>query len=315
MKPSLPIFAYIKVEPIYANKGLSRLQMVNCAANSTYKSLTHPLRVSIRQILFTVLLLATAQSQTSIVAVRDPTRVVLAADSRISSTSSPFCKIRRCGNGFLAVSGIYDALTRDDQLFQLWPRLLETCRADIAPREQIAQLEAVGIAWLDNVLEFGKSHASSQAEYTQVREQATIGIVFVGQADQQFILARAIGNTMDIAGLSAAKAVTTSVYDYDLTLAGNTVQDVIFGHVEGLPESGERYRIYRLLGVAKGAEFFVNTTIINRPEDVAPPIDIVMIDAHGFHWLEQKPECQEKKQTPKPSPAKPRRRRKPSHTI
>jgi hypothetical protein len=280
------------------------------------KPLPKPVNFLIPSCLLILFIIGPIQGQTTIIAVRTKYQVVLAADSKLrnkSNSAPPFCKIRRCGNALLAVSGLYYVVTIYNEVVDVWPKLLETCSRDITPREQIARLQAAATAWLNARLEFAYKHSSTWMEYEGFRRRAHLEIVIIGWKVRPYIFGRVLEN-VEPRGLPASSVTAPIQYNYDTALKKNIFQDALFGHHENVPASEtQRTQTYRKLGLEAGAEFFVNTMISSRPEDVGPPVDVVRITKGGTQWIKRKPECEEKKDPqakPKSLPAKRRGRRK-----
>jgi len=266
-------------------------------------------------ILAFVLLLTsqTSRSQTTIVAVRDANTVIIAADSLHSTGDRHSCKIRQCGDAYLAVSGLTGASTNGDNL-ELWPALLEACKGPpVEPKARVSKLEQAATDWLNKAISLARQNTGPLEFQVKMPEKMLISFALVGWKNGGFVFTRGIGNVIYLTGEMRARPQENG-QDFDMRLASDQIAHAFLGHFEGIQKFVGTAEPFKTLGLIEGAKFLVTTMALDRPTDVGLPIDILRITKDGAQWIQRKPECEEQKAespTPKPKPAtRPTKRRR-----
>ncbi len=301
MKPNLPIFAHVEIERIHADHRFFR-RKINYGTNDLSVSLSHPFKAALGQIVVLILLAVPGLSQTTIVAARNSNQVVLAADSKMSGSGGTprSCKIRHCGDAFLATSGLVRIQDRD-----IWAwSLEEACKGQALPKERVAMLEKAIVKWLADSISLARGVANLPEIVHFLNKEAVVSFVLVGYRNDSYIYQRGFGHD-DLGNV----VISPFQHDFDAAVPADNVNQVLLGKFEGITRLRNNYRAYGAFGLAKGAEFLVNLMIVEDAAEVGPPVDVLVIDKTGPHWIQRKPECEEKKAQPtKPTP-KPARRR------
>jgi hypothetical protein len=246
--------------------------------------------------LFLLLLLPGAcLAQTTLVAVRDADQVVLAADSKIIYRTQPeksqtFCKIRTCGDGFIAIAGLPEFNFKDHH-FLLLPVLANVCREQVEPQAKVRMLEDAATTWFGEVLGY-TFKITTPAEYeTFLKKDAVISFILIGKKNATpYLYARAI-SYQSHSGL-AATAMTVSKADYDGPLRPKQTDYAFVGHHHHIDEYVKRHPDpWSTLGLAEGAKFLVNYMAVEEPSAVGLPVDLVRVTKDGPQWIQRKPEC------------------------
>jgi hypothetical protein len=352
MKPSLSIITNIEIDREYANRGANCSLSIELPQTRVSPSDVRPLVQVIWQLdtryricvpvvkpqsffrtwrtqkplyflskLSAVLLTLTAQtmSQTSIVAIRTPDEIVVAADSRVIDEKGkpspyPFCKIIALDKQmFFAVSGVLDITDSPYHLIDLAQRARKAALAYGNGSFDVTQLfiDAKVIPAIDKALNSLETETREKVEKrTRLFEYVLFGFEkgaltihyrsfqpVRGSPDNRINAAR--GEAIDCPGIPGL----CPPGDFFRPLGRN---DVIYKFISEHP-----FPWYA--SATEVGRFLVTLEIIGEPAFVGPPVDIVRITKDGIaQWIQRKPECDEAKKSPptKPTPKPTTRRRK-----
>lgn len=246
-------------------------------------------------------------AQTTIIAARDASEVIMAADSKgtpleDASRFVKVCKILTCGNLLVGIAGIREAAISGIS-FKIPPIVEEVCRANRVTQDKVMNLERLVMPPLTELLkEIRRRDIAYYGGLVQMR--AVVNVVFIGfENNIPFIISR---NFLTPATIEETVVVTVSGSDQTSLLPAGQIDYVFAGHHEGISEFVKTRNDFWRAGLIEGAKFLVTYMIADRADVVGFPIDIVRLDKSGVKWVQRKPECEEKKE-PKPNARKRRR--------
>jgi len=229
---------------------------------------------------------------TSIVGVRTPDAVVIAADSLLTirggekPVTEKACKIFRAGSAFFALTGFYRDPVRDFDISRLLPGLID-------PRLPLVAAAGAASGGISQALHHELVRLRGEApgafgRYFHDTGKNIVRILFVGyENDQPVSLLQtyryAVTPSGDIAVSSESVAcpggcdATTATFFF-LTDRKPIDAYLATGDVGSMsPE--------------EAARFFVDLVVRARTPDTGPPIDVVRIDMNGPVWITRKAEC------------------------
>jgi hypothetical protein len=230
---------------------------------------------------------------TSIVAIRVPGLIVIAADSAGTfegrnkpSSTKPVCKIYQSGGMFFAVAGFVDDPVTH---FNVAHIVIEAARGGGSIRDK-AEASASRLKWMIP-REMPTLKADDPTEYSKMtsgKEDFT-SILFFGLENGQVV---AVGFGLKVAASQNARLKVVpswrSCPGVDCSANGMYVftlgkHDAIDRFYASNPPSS--YVVW------DRAEFLVGLEIAEFPESVRPPIDVLKVDSEGAHWIHHKRQC------------------------
>ncbi len=234
-------------------------------------------------------------AQTSIVAVRTPSEIVIGADSKISTgwdlaVHGSKCKINQFGSVIFAGAGFLahppTGYNADDLVIAAGQRT--------APLgDQVGSFERSLVGPLKRALEWVKRHNPEFFAH-QLEGREVVQIVFATvERGAPVLLARCF--TARSSAEDGAVTITTS---YRRDCPGDCPTGsffVLLGQSDAARELLAKYpRLWRL-GLTDAVRFLVTLEAIDKPEEVGLPIDIVQIRGSEVRWAHRKNECREEK--------------------
>jgi hypothetical protein len=227
---------------------------------------------------------------TSIMIARTESRIVVAADSKHSSGTSPVCKIRPCGPNALVVvaGGVMLPIKKESNVRWLdaIKVLTETCSA---PRE-LGDYAAYFGRLVSNQIPSGSALEMPGMPKSQT---FVLSAVFFGIENRR--AAFKIANVM----LNPHGTTRPILQECPGHFCPNAEKGIIFvplGFTTAYEEFAASPEIR--LPINDIEVPIIVTKIVERqaqmnPEAVGGPIDVVSIDSEGAEWLERKKECQD----------------------
>jgi hypothetical protein len=307
MKPSLSIIANIQIDGVNGVASVPGRQVGGTGKRTSVRSFAHPL--------YWVLLMfccaRTLVSQTAIIAARNSSEVVLAADSmRITQGhpgSSTVCKISSCGSFFVAKAGLVGiggAVNFDSDAL-----LRQACAAGGDSVAKIAAIERTIMPRYTQFLKETKRLDPSYYSSMVTTKELYLTIIMVGfEKGLPFIESQDFTTPVSFPDPITPTIVNNEFYG---ALPEDQVRYIGAFHSKGITEFTQTRNIWRL-GLVEAVRFWVMYQIADDPSTVGPPIDILRITGKGAEWVQHKKECPEIQNTPpKPAsqPSRPRRKR------
>jgi hypothetical protein len=269
-----------------------------------YHSRNHSLLSEATKILFLSCLLhpclADEASATSIVCLRSPDSVVMAADSMltvrkgsVTSVSKTECKILRSGSYFFSLSGFYKDPARGYDA-------IETVRGAVDEESTFsenADLAADGVSrGLTAELVRLKSEAPGAFSDIKSRGGTLLNLLFTGFQD----------GTAQVAllkfrqGASASGEVTLAVERTACPGDCNaqTVEAFYLTDTRAIEAYQKKGHAIDWHSPETAAKFLVNLVIDAHTPGVAAPVDVLRIDKDGARWIEHKEQCPELPEAP-----------------
>jgi len=232
---------------------------------------------------------------TSIVCIRSPEAVVIAADSMLTVRSgdkeraaATECKIRQSGTNFFALSGLYKDPARG---FDVIDSIRDALRDRHSLREG-ADAIAAKIA-NDLLVELARLKTESPEDYTFIKRRGR---------DLTSILLTGFEQGMAEAILLKFKPVVSEAGEMTLETERTAcpgdcnprnTQAFYLTDMKGINDYLGRGNKIDWQAPDKAAKLLVGLTIDAHTPGVAPPIDVLRIDANGPRWIAHKPECPE----------------------
>jgi hypothetical protein len=229
---------------------------------------------------------------TSIVGIRTPDAVVIAADSQLTikggaqPETQRVCKIFQAGKAFFTLTGFYKDPDRGFDITGLVPAILD----QRLPLATAADHTAAGVA------------EALRRELQRLRKEApeVFGRLFPSRE----------GRVLRIfyAGFEGDTPVTVlTLFTYAVTPAGEVTVGSQSSTCPGscTADSATYYLLtdrrviddylatgkYQSRSPEETAKLFVELTIAAHLPDVGPPVDVLRIDRKGAAWVERKEEC------------------------
>ena len=246
---------------------------------------------------------AEASAQTSIVAIRTPSEMVIATDSKLNTITikngqatldvSRMCKIFESGGFYFAAAGYPSS---DVDILGVKYNLYVIARAALNSNKPV----------LDRVIDFERRiplllgrdltliRRDRPAFYDAiVSEGSAVEVIFFGVEKGVPIIYHVQckpvvkpDGTVEI--ITERKGCADGCTDPIFT--------VFLGRRRAIDEILRRYpKIWDSLSLVDAARFLVTAEVVDSPAEVGLPIDIVRFDKSGARWIERKSECAEQK--------------------
>ncbi len=237
---------------------------------------------------------------TTIVAIRAENGIFIGADSKAGGSPVKACKIFQSGNIFFAFSGhptIKITLIEiprkpvETKIFSIYEIVAEIAVAQAPINKKIEAFEATIRAVLPPIME---SVRQNDLDHFCVEffkgDKIILSAVIVGVVNNIPVL---YGRQFKIT-TNCEEAViidVTSINLADHFVPGN-VDVILYGEHKAILEkkSDSNFDIDK---IAEYINEWITWEIVDRPNIVGPPIDIVHITSKGAEWVQHKPECPE----------------------
>lgn len=252
-----------------------------------------PVRLAI--LLITMLVQAgfgTVASATSIVAVRTPTAVVIAADSLLTirggekPLSAKVCKIFQGGRFFFTLSGFYKDPDRDFDISALIPTLLDQEQSLVEAANAVTSRVAASLQ-----TEMLRLRAEAPVIFTRNfpgEGQVVLKLLYAGfDDDQPVTLLQTFRYTMTHPGDVAVSSEKVSCPGECNPAVANFYFLTERAAIDEYLATKEPLR----LSPEETARLFVDLEVKSGAADTGPPVDVLRIDRSGGVWIARKEEC------------------------
>lgn len=235
-----------------------------------------------------------ANAQTSIVAIKNTREVVLAADSKVTQvapdgtiTALSLCKISRTESTYFssAALGLETSTGFDADSIAA-----EALRNGKTIEKSVAIFDSLVEAPLVNALRAAKQQHLMQY-YSENLNKTGLQIVFVGFEREEPVLCFAWYTTNDSSPLDLS---VTAHFGGTCSPNAKTVEATFLGQHEAIdnflkanPTFTNAFRSVPELAARK----LVEVEIADKPSEVGPPIDTLIIDSKGARPFKMKPGC------------------------
>lgn len=250
-----------------------------------------------RRLLYSILL---AQSicagncfATSIVAIRSPDSVVIAADSLLTirngagkdSTRSE-CKIFQSGKIFFSFTGFYKEPGSGFDIVSIVSDTLKQGESFGVAVDKAAMAVVFGMK--DEVRRIRKETPALYETYFAAQTGPLLRILFATYEDGVPMVA-----VCDIKKSAAHSGDIEISYDRNSCPGNCNVQDTggyFLTDMRPIEEYLKREKL-KTMPPEKTARFFVELVVNAHTPDTGPPVDVLRIDGNGAAWVEHKAEC------------------------
>lgn len=230
---------------------------------------------------------------TSIVAIRSPDSVVIAADSLLTmhngagkdSTRSE-CKIFQCGNIFYSFSGFYKEPARGFDIVSIISDTLGQGESFSIAADMAAMAVADGMK--DEVRKLRKESPVLYDKYFEAKTGPLLQILFATYEDgvpkvTVYDIKKTAGPYADIELSYDRKSCPGDCNDKGTVAYFLTNMRPI--------EDYMKKEQLKSMPPEKTARFFVDLVIKAHTPDTGPPVDVLRIDGNGAAWVEHKAGC------------------------
>jgi hypothetical protein len=251
----------------------------------------------IRRLLYGILLaqpvLAGNCFATSIVAIRSPDSVAIAADSMLTirhgadkDTTRSECKIFHSGNIFFSFAGFYKDPGRGFDIVAIVSDALGQGVSFGVAADKAAVV--VVDAMKDEVRRIRTEAPALYVKYFEAKTGPLLQILFAAYEDgvprvAVYDIKKTAGPTADIA----------LGYDRNTCPGNCNVKDTVAYFLTDMRPIEEYMKREKLKSMPpeKTPRFLVDLVINARTPDTGPPVDVLRIDGKGAAWVEHKAEC------------------------
>ena len=240
-------------------------------------------------------LLGGKANATSIICIRSPESIVIAADSMLTVKNGEKtgavqseCKIRQAGDSFFTLSGLYKDPVREFDVIRIINDSLNINKKLSQGADAVAARVSA-----DLLVEINRLKSESSDDYNTIKTR--------GGVLTSILLAGFENGKAEVIFLKFKPAVAAT---------GETVIKIERNSCPGdcNPENVQAFYLTDMkaiddylkkggkidwLAPEKAAKFLVGLVIDAHTPGVAPPIDLLRIDGNGPLWIERKPECPE----------------------
>ncbi len=230
---------------------------------------------------------------TSIVAIRAPDSVVIAADSLLTirndtgkDTTKSECKIFQSGRIFFSFAGFYKDPGRGFDIVSIVSDTLGRGESFGVAADKAAMAVVNGMK--DEV---GKLRNEAPALYKKYFEAKTGPLLQILFATYEDGVPRV--TVYDIKKTVAPSTDIVLSYDRKSCPGDCNVQDTVAYFMTDMRPIEEYMKREKLMSMPpeKTARFLVDLVIKARTPDTGPPVDVLRIDGNGAAWVEHKAEC------------------------
>jgi hypothetical protein len=231
-------------------------------------------------------------AQTTIIAARNATEVVLAADSKGTALEDAtktieICKIFTCGSLLVGIAGIRQAAINGISI-NIPEILRQVCGKANRTEEKVLMLEQTILPPLTDLVREIKRTDSKYYE-NLVRIRAAVSVVLIGFENEIPVLISSEFRVPEDISSPASVSISRSYFLHPLSRG--KVDYIFAGHHEGISEFTKKRNKFWLAGLPEAAKFLVTYMIADRPDVVGFPIDIVSITKNGVRWVQRKQQC------------------------
>jgi hypothetical protein len=238
------------------------------------------------------LLHAVASGQTTVVAVRTATEVVVGADSKGISgdvkSSRLMCKIGQVGNLLFAYAGHggdtatgFDPAAIATKVGNTKGTVSEKARRFGAEAEEPLTVSLTLLRQINAPL------------YKVVAEDSPpLQAAFFGAEKDSPVLYQVTFRASS--DLSGSVRVASEINEVVVEPSGGK-SIIVMGQRTDIDSILRAYPNFWDVGLIDGVRWLVTLEAITRPQVVGMPVDLVRVDKLGAHWIQRKPECEEKK--------------------
>src|SRR6266496_456925 len=310
MKPGLSIIAYIYISAIKIKDDCSRYRIYRFRHRPDSRTPHVTRRRLVPSILWLALPLLIS-AQTSIVAVRSDSEIVVGADSldRWGNKQAPKsgCKIMRFGDHFFAFAGIS---LKDG--FDI-PRMVESAfRSSTTIKGAADVFTGKAEPVLPSVLK--RIEHDFPDAFREMKERTEIvSVIFFG-------FEGGVAHLHDREFVSLDKMTTARLVSYDYETSGLPnllmlgANDFIVKFTDMNPD------YWTTVKLTEATRYLVAMEVVDQPRFVGPPVDVLRVTKDGACWVEPKTPKDCDKDTnidtcpsPKPAPTEPKKRQPTLH--
>ena len=225
----------------------------------------------------------------TVVAIRTPLGIYVGADSKLMAfrgiSSVGFtCKIRQFQNLFFAYAGLSGDVASGFSVPEMAimahsnsSRISDTVR-------NFEQLITGPLA-----VSIGQLRGEQPALYQKyLKDRPLLSIVFFGLENEGLVLYTRSFNAKDSADGQLAIDVQRHKCPGDCP---NGTTYVFLGEKQAINRFVDANPHYFTIGFVPTIQTLIQLEISDKPELVAPPIDIVRVDMTGTNWIQRKPQC------------------------
>ncbi|MBC7932527.1 MAG: hypothetical protein H7Z38_18365 [Rubrivivax sp.] len=243
-------------------------------------------------VIFLSLFCGNAPAQTTVVAVRTPTEIVVGADSKglagDVTTSRSMCKIGHVGNFLFAYAGHggdtvtgFNPAAVATKAGNTQGTILEKARRFEA---EVKEPLVVSLTLLRQI---------NPRLYKVVAEDVPpLQAIFFGAEKGVPVLYEATFKS----GVSASGAVEVGSSIKEVAVGPSADRNVVvLGQRRDIDSILIAYPNFWGIGLVDGVRWLVRLEAITQPLTVGTPVDLVRLDKSGVRWIQRKPECEEKK--------------------
>jgi hypothetical protein len=232
---------------------------------------------------------------TSIVAIRSPDSVVIAADSLLTirngageDTTRAECKIFQSGKIFFSFTGFYKEPGSGFDIVSIVSDTLKQGESFGVAVDKAAM--AVVNAMKDEVRRIRKESPALYEKYFAAKTGQLLQILFASYEDGVPMVV-----VYDIKKNAGPYADIEVSYDRNSCPGNCNVKDTGAYFLTDMRPIEEYMKREKLISMPpeKTARFLVNLVIKARTPDTGPPVDVLRIDGSGAAWVEHKAECPE----------------------
>jgi len=230
---------------------------------------------------------------TSIVAIRSPDSVVIAADSLLTikngkgqDTTRSECKIFRSGRIFFSFTGFYKEPGSGFDIVSIVSDSLKQGESFGVTVDKAAMAVVLGMK--DEVRRIRKETPALYEKYFAARTGAILQILFASYENGVPMVA-----VYDIKKTAGPYADIEMSYDRNSCPGNCNVKDTgayFLTDMRPIEEYLKREKL-KSMPTEKTARFLVDLVIKARTPDTGPPVDVLRIDGKGAAWVEHKAEC------------------------
>lgn len=237
-----------------------------------------------------LILAESTSAQTSIVAIRTPSMIVVGADSlAVWDTGKPesFCKIVQVKSFFFAASSI---LKHPPTNYSIEGIVLEAAKNGQNILETVKSFETLVLSPLLAALVRIKTDLPGHFDQ-ELEGKSALSVVFVGlEANSLILLLRYF--TVE-SSPSGAISIKTSRKDCPGKDCDTGIAYAALGQHDEIDRLLAKNPKFWRIGLVEAVRKLIELEISANPSKVGHPIDILLIDGNGAQWLEKKSQCPE----------------------
>lgn len=244
--------------------------------------------------LFVLFAFTTGNGQTSVVAIRSKSEIVIGADSQGTAgkdhqIKAPYCKIHQFGQTFFASAGfIHSPATGFN--------MIDVARAASRRGKTIAERVDIFVRTIKKPMETQmewQKRNSLEVLKRDYLEREPLQVVFAGfEKDIPFLMFRTFRAETSPTGKVSFSLARTSNCPGDCK---GDIRPEYLGEVEAIVRYMKEHPGFWTpdSSLTDAVRLFVNLEIADKGEFVSPPVDILKITRDGAKWIERKEQCPE----------------------